>query len=119
MPSNCTILVVDDNAATRYAIRRVLERHGYRVLEAGTGTEGLSAVMKEAVDALILDVNLPDMSGFDIVRLLRADDQSRLLPVIHVSAASIMTGDIITGLDAGADAYLIHPVDPDVLLATL
>src|SRR5690606_31124246 len=43
----------------------------------------------------------------------------RLLPVIHVSAASIMTGDIITGLDAGADAYLIHPVDPDVLLATL
>ena len=119
MVSKCTILVVDDNAATRYAIRRVLERHGYVVLEAGTGTEGLTAVMQEKVDALILDVNLPDMSGFDIVRLLRDDHQNRLLPVIHVSAASIMTGDIITGLDAGADAYLIHPVDPDVLLATL
>ncbi len=117
--SKCTVLVVDDNAATRYAIRRVLERHGYLVLEAGTGTEGLAAVMQENVDALILDVNLPDMSGFDIVRLLRDDHQSRLLPVIHVSAASILTGDIITGLDAGADAYLIHPVDPDVLLATL
>ena len=42
-----------------------------------------------------------------------------MLPVIHVSAASIQTGDIITGLDAGADAYLMHPVDPDVLVATL
>jgi len=119
MANECTVLVVDDNAPTRYAIRRVLERHGYVVLEAGTGTEGLATILKEKVDALILDVNLPDMSGFDIVRLLRADDQSRLLPVIHVSAASILTGDIITGLDAGADAYLIHPVDPDVLLATL
>lgn len=119
MASRCTVLVVDDNAATRYAIRRVLERHGYDVLEAGTGTEGLGAIAREVIDALILDVNLPDMSGFDIVRQLRADDQSQLLPVIHVSAASIQTGDIITGLDAGADAYLIHPVDPDVLLATL
>ncbi|MFG3503395.1 response regulator [Pseudomonas sp. NPDC047963] len=113
------LLIVDDNAATRYAIRRVLERHGYAVLEAGTGTEGLGLIATGQIDALILDVNLPDMSGFDIVRQLRTDDRTRLLPVIHVSAASIQTGDIITGLDAGADAYLIHPVDPDVLLATL
>lgn len=119
METNNRLLVVDDNAATRYAIRRVLERHGYQVLEAGTGTEGLGLIANEAIDALILDVNLPDMSGFDIVRQLRKDDSTRLLPVIHVSAASIQTGDIITGLDAGADAYLIHPVDPDVLLATL
>ena len=119
MANNCTVLVVDDNAATRYAIRRVLERHGYVVHEAGTGTEGLAGLAGAEVDALILDVNLPDMSGFDVVRQLRSGDRSRLLPIIHVSAASIMTGDIITGLDAGADAYLIHPVDPDVLLATL
>lgn len=59
------------------------------------------------------------MSGFDVVRELRADPRLQLLPVVHVSAASIATGDLITGLNAGADAYLIHPVDPDVLLATL
>lgn len=119
MEPNNRLLIVDDNAATRYAIRRVLERHGYEALEAGTGTEGLGLIASADIDALILDVNLPDMSGFDIVRQLRKDDSTRLLPVIHVSAASIQTGDIITGLDAGADAYLIHPVDPDVLLATL
>ncbi|UVL96730.1 response regulator [Pseudomonas siliginis] len=119
MNRDIRLLIVDDNVATRYALRRRLERHGYTVLEAGTGSDGLALIESEALDALILDVNLPDMSGFDIVRLLRADPGTALLPVIHVSAASIQTGDIITGLNAGADAYLIHPVDPDVLLATL
>ncbi|KHA70374.1 histidine kinase [Pseudomonas chlororaphis] len=119
MKRDIRLLIVDDNVATRYALRRRLERHGYEVLEAGTGGEGLALIESEVLDALILDVNLPDMSGFDIVRKLRADTRTALLPVIHVSAASIQTGDIITGLDAGADAYLIHPVDPDVLLATL
>lgn len=119
MPRHNPLLIVDDNAATRYSMRRVLERHGYAVVEAGTGAEGLSLLTLETFSAVILDVNLPDMSGFDIVRHLRGETAMRLLPVIHVSAASIETGDLITGLDAGADAYLIHPVDPDVLLATL
>ncbi|NWA82064.1 response regulator [Pseudomonas sp. D2002] len=119
MSRDIQLLIVDDNAATRYALRRRLESHHYRVLEAGTGQEGLDLIASKKIDGLILDVNLPDMSGFDIVRALRADPATALLPVVHVSAASIETGDIITGLDAGADAYLIHPVDPDVLLATL
>ena len=113
------LLIVDDNATTRYAMRRVLERHGYQVLEAGTGSDGLALVAGAMPDALILDVNLPDMSGFDIARQLRTDPNTALLPLIHVSAASIETGDIITGLDAGGDAYLIHPVDPDVRRAKL
>ncbi|HEX8544294.1 MAG TPA: response regulator [Pseudomonas sp.] len=113
------LLIVDDNAATRYALRRRMELHDFVVLEAGTGNEGLALIAAEAPDALILDVNLPDMSGFDIVRLLRSEPRTALLPVVHVSAASIQTADIVTGLEAGADAYLVHPVDGDVLLATL
>ncbi|WP_102945946.1 response regulator [Stenotrophomonas sp. VV52] len=119
MPTRDRILIVDDNVATRYAVRRVLEHHGFRVDEAGTGGEGLAQLKAQEFGALVLDVNLPDMSGFDVVRELRADPRLQLLPVVHVSAASIATGDLITGLNAGADAYLIHPVDPDILLATL
>ncbi|MBK4987415.1 response regulator [Pseudomonas sp. S36] len=119
MSADVRLLIVDDNVATRYALRRRLAVHGYEVLEAGTGAQGLALIREGHIDALILDVNLPDMSGFDIVRLLRQDVRTALLPVIHVSAASIQSGDIITGLNAGADAYLTHPVDPDVLLATL
>jgi len=119
MPIPDRILVVDDNTVTRYSVRRVLEHHGFSVEEAGTGGEGLARLAKEDFGAVVLDVNLPDMSGFDVVRELRAEARMQLLPVVHVSAASIATGDLITGLNAGADAYLIHPVDPDVLLATL
>ncbi|MFA8473866.1 response regulator [Xanthomonas campestris pv. campestris] len=119
MHSSHRILVVDDNAVTRYSVRRVLEHHQFVVEEAGTGGEGLVRLAAEAFAAVVLDVNLPDMSGFDIVRTLRAEPRTALLPVVHVSAASIATGDMITGLDAGADAYLIHPVDPNVLVATL
>lgn len=119
MKAETRLLIVDDNTATRYALRRRMERHGFTVLEAGTGTEGLGLIAEQIPDALILDVNLPDMSGFDIVRQLRAEPRTALLPVVHVSAASIQTGDIVTGLEAGADAYLVHPVDADVLLATL
>ncbi len=119
MPSHDRILVVDDNAATRYSVRRVLEHHGFAVDEAGTGSEGLARLRGTEYGALVLDVNLPDMSGFDVVRQLRAEPRTQLLPVIHVSAAAVASGDLITGLNAGADGYLIHPVDPDVLLATL
>lgn len=117
--SERSLLVVDDNAATRYSLRRRLESHGYKVFEAGNGADGLELINSHLFDALILDVNLPDMSGFDIARRLRADPRTALLPVIHVSAASIDTSDIISGLDSGADAYLVHPIDPDVLVATI
>uniref|UniRef100_UPI00272BC63D ATP-binding response regulator n=1 Tax=Pseudomonas sp. TaxID=306 RepID=UPI00272BC63D len=119
MPETLRILIVDDNAATRYSLRRVLEQQGYQVLEAGTGNQGLMALAAESVDGLILDVNLPDMSGHDIARRLRMHPATALLPIIHVSAAAIQTQDLIAGLDAGGDAYLVHPVEPGVLLATL
>jgi len=68
MPHRDRILIVDDNVATRYAVRRVLEHHGFRVDEAGMGQDGLDAVAVNDFAALVLDVNLPDMSGFDVVR---------------------------------------------------
>ncbi|NUS61772.1 MAG: response regulator, partial [Lysobacter sp.] len=119
MARNPTVLVVDDNVATSYAMKRVMERQGWTVREAMTGTDGLAMLRSEPVDVLVLDVNLPDMSGFDIVRALRADQAMRLLPIVQVSAASIHTKDVVAGLESGADSYLIHPIDPGVLIATV
>lgn len=113
------ILVVDDNAATRYSVRRVLEHYQYLVMEAETASQGLELIKANDFKAVVLDVNLPDFSGFELVRQLRQDPLHRRLPVVHVSAASMQPGDMVTGLEAGADAYLIHPVDPGVLVATL
>jgi len=119
MKTDVHLLIVDDNVATRYALRRRLEQQGYVIDEAGTGAEGLSLIAANEYDGLILDVNLPDMTGFDIVREIRQHTRTELVPVIHVSAASIQTHDIVTGLETGADAYLTHPIDPEVLMATL
>lgn len=113
------ILVVDGTHASRRSLRTRLEQQGYAVLEAATGQAGLRAAVEGDPAALVLEVDLPDMSGLDVVRALRAQPRTRRLPVVHVSAASVGSGDLITGLDAGADACLVHPVDPGVLLATL
>lgn len=113
------VLIVDDNVPTRYGLRRRLEHQGLVITEAGTGAAGLALIAEQQFDAVILDINLPDISGIDVVRQLRADPATALLPVVQISATSIHADDIVTGLEAGADAYLIYPIDPYVLLATL
>ncbi len=119
MPIPDCILIVHDDAAIRHELQSVLEHHGFEVAEAGAGEEALVGLGEQDFGALVLGVKLSDMSGFDLVRRLRADARLQVLPVIYVSAAFIASTDLVTGLNAGADAYLIHPVDPDVLLATL
>ena len=112
------VLVVDDNAATRYSTSRVLRAAQFRTLEAGSAGEALSLIAN-GVSAVVLDVHLPDMSGFEVCRILRADPATAALPIVHLSAEFTRDQDRVAGLDAGADAYLIHPVEPAVLVATL
>lgn len=113
-----TLLVVDDNPATRYSTARVLRAAGFRTAEAGTGTEALE-LARSGVSALVLDVDLPDINGFEVCRTLRSQPETALLPVIHLSAIYARNEDRVAGFNAGADAYLIHPAEPAVLVATL
>jgi PAS domain S-box-containing protein len=112
-----TVLVVDDDPATRYATARILRAAGFRTHEAATGMEALAAAPQAS--ALVLDVHLPDLDGFEVCRLIRSQPQTALMPVMHVSAAYVKNEDKVTGLNAGADAYLVRPVEPAVLIATL
>jgi PAS domain S-box-containing protein len=112
------VLVVDDNPATLYSTSRVLKAAGFDVSEGVTGQEALEFARK-GIDILLLDVNLPDLHGFEVCRRLRETPETARLPVIHVSATFVKEIDKAQGLDAGSDGYLTHPVEPTVLIATV
>jgi PAS domain S-box-containing protein len=113
-----TILVVDDNPATRYSTSRVLRAEGFIVVEATTGNEALERAWDQP-DLIVLDVNLPDIDGLQVCRLLRADARTARTPVIHLSATFVAVSDQVQGFEAGADGYITHPVEPPVLVATV
>ncbi|WP_327121294.1 fused response regulator/phosphatase [Streptomyces sp. NBC_01341] len=118
-----TVMVLDDNDTKRYIVSSWLRRAGHTVVEAADGAEGL-AQLARASDAdlpelAVVDVRLPDMSGFEVCEQIKADPRTASLPVIHVSATAIEVSDRAQGLHRGADAYLTEPIAPDELLATV
>jgi signal transduction histidine kinase len=117
-PTAPRVLVVDDTEANRYATARILRSAGFDVSEASTGREALDA-MRSAPDVLVLDVNLPDMTGFEVVEELRRNPAQLPVPVLHLSASYISNADRARGLERGADAYLTHPFDPTVFVSTV
>ena len=113
-----TVLAVDDNDAVRYAVVRFLREGGYNVLEARNGREALVLAAQDP-DLITLDINLPDMNGFEVCRRLKADPATAQIPVLHISASFAKTEDRVRGLEGGADAYLTEPLDREELLATV
>ena len=111
------ILAVDDDPAALYATSRVLRSAGYHVLEATTGGAALTAAAD--ADLIVLDVNLPDIDGFEVCRRLRARPDTSRTPVLHLSATFTQSADFTLGFEAGADGYLTRPVEAPVLIATV
>ncbi|MFN6562186.1 MAG: response regulator [Nostoc sp. ChiSLP01] len=114
-----TILHVDDNPANRYVVTRILKNAGFTVVEAASGVAGLKAVLEYQPALVILDVKLPDLSGFEVCRQIKANPETTFIPVLHLSASFIQSQDKVEGLDSGADAYLAQPVEPIELVATV
>jgi CheY-like chemotaxis protein len=109
--SECTILVVDDTAASRYAAVRLLQLHGYQTREACDGGEAL--LLADSANAVLLDVNLPDINGVEVCRLLKS--RSPQIPVVLMSAFYVDDLHAEVGMSAGADAYLYAGVTGDQL----
>ena len=112
-----SVLVVDDTPGNRYTAGRVLRGAGMRVTEAETGAEALRFA-KAQPDLIVLDIRLPDMTGYDVCQRLKADPETKFIPLMYLSASYTGNADRAYGLDAGADAYLTHPIDPPLFLAT-
>lgn len=110
-----TLLFIEDDRAIRTALRLALEDEGYKVLESPDGQSGLNTFASETVDLVLLDLRLPDMSGFDVCRELRSKS---LVPIIMVTAQTD-THDLVAGLEAGADDYVTKPVVAKELAARI
>src|SRR5580693_4067822 len=117
-PQPVTILIVDDDEAKRYAITKIIERAGFATQEARTGTEALRLV-HTMPDLVILDVKLPDVSGFEVCRRIKADPMTANIPVLHLSTTFVDIEDKVQGLEGGADGYLTDVLEPLELVATV
>jgi PAS domain S-box-containing protein len=113
------ILNVDDYEASRYARSQMLRRAGFEVLEAGNGAQTLRLASERRPDLVLLDVNLPDMDGFEVCRRLRAQEGTLTVPIVHISATFLSDRAEDLAYEGGADSYLTDPVEPAVLLATI
>lgn len=118
MSQTVTILTVDDNDALRYTLTRTLRGEGYNVIEARNGVEALR-LADGFPDLITLDLNLPDLDGYEVCRRLKANPQTAHIPILHISATFVQPEHRVRGLDGGADGFLAEPVSGAELLATV
>ena len=114
-----TVLNVNDDDANRYLVNRILEMSGYHVLEAATGMAALLMAEKHRPDVIVLDVKLPDISGYEVCARLRSNASTASIAVMHTSATFVTPDKKVQGLEGGADAYLTQPYEPSELIATV
>ncbi len=110
-----SLLFIEDDDGIRLALSLALEDEGYSVREAANGADGLAAFEQNPPDLVLLDLRLPDMSGFDVCRMIRARS---IVPIIIITAQTD-TVDMVAGLEAGADDYVTKPVVPRELAARI
>ncbi len=112
------IVIVDDREENRYILCRVLRQAGYDCAEVASGSEALKAA-RTLPDLMVLDVRLPDMSGYDVCRRIKQDPHTCLVSVLQISASFTSGEDRARALEGGADGYLTHPIEAMVLVATV
>jgi two-component system, chemotaxis family, chemotaxis protein CheY len=108
------ILVVDDASTIRLYYREVLEQAGFEIEEAINGFEGLEKALLGGFDLLVVDINMPKMDGYELLRQLREEPALQAIPVLTISTEE-KEADVLKAYEAGANFYIIKPTKPDVL----
>jgi len=116
--SQRTVLYVEDNEYNRKIVRQLLSRTSYRLLEAPDGETAIALVRQDRPDLVLMDVQLPRMSGLDVTRVLRAEPATADIPIIVVTSFAL-SGDDQRAMAAGASGYLAKPYSPRDLLALI
>jgi two-component system cell cycle response regulator DivK len=103
------ILIVEDHELNMKLLNDLLEAHGYEILQAREGLVAVHLARQHLPDLILMDVQLPDISGLEATRLLKADEQTKAIPIVAVTAFA-MAGDKQRTLDSGCDAYVAKPI---------
>ena len=112
--SDVSILYIEDNPENRLLVKRVLQAEGFSILEAADGHSGLEMATREQIDLILLDINLPEVDGYDLAKRLREIPSLQKVPILAVTA-NVMKGDRERTLAAGCDGYIPKPIDIDQL----
>jgi two-component system, cell cycle response regulator DivK len=106
------ILYIEDNPDNMMLVQRALEARGYHLLKAMKGLDGVTTAETEEVDLILLDINLPDIDGYEVAQRLRSSSKTRLasIPIIAITA-NALKGDAEKALDAGCDVYMSKPIN--------
>jgi len=113
--SGKTVLYVEDNEYNLKMVRQLLAHTSYRLIEATDGEMGVATALKEMPDLILMDIQLPKLSGLDATRRLRADPKTAEVPIVVITSFAL-SGDDQKAKDAGASAYLSKPYSPRELL---
>jgi CheY-like chemotaxis protein len=107
----CRILVIEDNEQNMYLVTFILEKHGHQALQAWDGPQGIEAAIRNLPDLILLDIQLPGMSGYEVAKILKATPGLAKARIVAVTSHA-MVGDREAILAAGCDGYLEKPIDP-------
>ena len=117
-PLDMTVLVVEDNDASMMLFHDLLEAHGYNVLQAKNGMEGWRMAREHRPDLILMDIQLPDVSGLEVTKWLKDDETLKSIPVIAITAFA-REGDKEKFLEGGCDAYIDKPISIPNFLQTV
>ncbi|AJO81154.1 bifunctional diguanylate cyclase/phosphodiesterase [Pseudomonas sp. MRSN 12121] len=113
--ASSVLLIVDDYPENLISMRALLQRHDWQVMTAASGVEALGLLLEHDIDLVLLDVQMPEMDGFEVARLMRGSQRTRLTPIIFLTANEQSKDAVIKGYASGAVDYLFKPFDPQIL----
>jgi DNA-binding response OmpR family regulator len=114
------VLNVDDNEIGRYTKTKILQQAGFEVIEAGNGIDALKIVREQRPQLVLLDLQLPDLNGFEVCRRIRSEPATARLPVLHITATGRSWADAeATSVESGGDILLTQPIEPQELITVV
>lgn len=109
------VLIIEDNVQNRYIFTLLLKHNGYEAVEATNGNDGLDKAKSECPDLILLDIQLPDIDGYEVTRKIRSDTALSSIPIVAVTSYA-MVGDREKALDAGCNGYIEKPINPETFI---